>query len=123
MRKYSAGLPQIGSPSTVMRALARFELAGHQLHERGLAGAVRTEQAGDAGRDRERHVVETDHLAVPLRQMFRGDDGVHQAITSTPRTRRSRMKAETATSATIIRSDTGQGVEKRSGTLNITSPI
>ena len=45
-----AGCCQIGSPSTVIVALARLELTGDQLHERRLAGAVRAEQAGDARR-------------------------------------------------------------------------
>ena len=56
------------------RSLARLELPGHELHERRLAGAVRAEQAGDAGRHRQRDVVQADHLAVPLRQVVGGDD-------------------------------------------------
>ena len=38
--------------------------AGHQIHERGFAGAVRTNQAGDAGRDGEVDPVHAQHFAV-----------------------------------------------------------
>ena len=68
-----AGFCQIGSPRTRDAAFARLELPGDELHERRLARAVRPEQAGDAGRDRDRDVVQADDLAVPLRQVI-GDD-------------------------------------------------
>ena len=95
-------------------AFARFELPGDQLHERRFAGAVGAEQPGDAGGHGQRDVVQADDLAVPLRQMRCRDDrraGLAHAITSTPRTRRSRMRPDAATSSDQHPdSDTGQGV-------------
>ena len=51
-----------------------------------------------AGRDAHGHVVQADHLAVPLRQVVGLDDGVARVpelhghdTTSTPRTRRPRI--------------------------------
>src|SRR4029077_1918120 len=110
-------------PEDAHRPFARFELTGDQLHERRLAGAFRPEQTGEAGRHRHRHVVQADHLAVPLRQMVGGDDaGCRHATTSMPRTRRSRMKPDTAIRPTIINSATGHGVSYFDGIRKITSP-
>ena len=109
-----------------MLALARLQLTGDQLHERRLAGAVRAEQAGDAGRHGHRDVVQADHLAVPLRQVI-GDDHDRRrrsahATTSTPRTRRSSTSAETrdqqrrssaATPATACRTAAAAGRSRR----------
>ena len=39
--------------------------AGHHVDQRGLAGAVGAEQAGDAGADGHRDVVDRDDVAVP----------------------------------------------------------
>ena len=47
--------------------------AGHQVHQRGFAGAVRTDQAGDAGRNRQRHAVHAEHVAVELRDVVEDD--------------------------------------------------
>ena len=47
----------------------RREQAGHQVEERRLAGAVRAEQAGHAGTERERDVVDRDDVAVPARDV------------------------------------------------------
>src|SRR5207253_11238355 len=108
-------------------------------------GSLRPEEAGDAARPGERHSIETEDLAVPLREVLRDDNSCsaysggpfppgeetacsrscrllgacrgaclrdhHYAITSTPRTRFSRTRPDATTSATTMRSDTGQGVE------------
>ena len=89
------------------RAFARLELAGDQLHERRLAGAVRTEQAGDAGWDGDGHVVEAGYLSVPLRQMLGGHDHV---TTSTPRTRRSSTNTDAARSSATTSSAAENGI-------------
>src|SRR6185437_2741433 len=47
------------------RALGRLEEAGHHVQDRGLARAVRPEEAGDAGADVHRDVVDRHHVAVP----------------------------------------------------------
>src|SRR5438132_13562163 len=57
--------------------------AAEQVHERGLAGARRTGERDElAGRDVERDPTERRHLhfadVVDLRQLPRGDDGVHR---------------------------------------------
>ena len=43
----------------------------HHVDQRRLAGAVGAEQAGDAGADRHRHVVDGDDVAVPARDRRR----------------------------------------------------
>ena len=55
------------TPEQAHLALAGRELAGAQLQERGLARAVRAQQAGDARRQRRGDVVERDHGPVPAR--------------------------------------------------------
>ncbi len=109
------GIPPDGLAEDRHRALARPELAGDELHERRLAGTVRTEESRDAGRHPHADVVEADDLAVPLRHMLGGDDrsggaGRAHVTTSTPRTRRSRIEIEIATSPTITMRDTCHGV-------------
>ena len=91
-------------------AFARAKLTGDQLHERRLAGAVRAEQTGHAGRHADRHVVEADDLPVPLRDVVRRDDGRAHVTTSTPRTRRSSTEIDTTTSPTMTSSETDHGV-------------
>ena len=54
---YSGGLSRTGWPNTVTVPLDVVGEAGHHAEQRGLAGAVRPEQAGDAGHDVERHVA------------------------------------------------------------------
>src|SRR5215472_10431812 len=57
-------------------AAGRRKQAEQNLDERGLAGPVRADQPGDAGRDRDREAVQRGHLAgVPLGQRLRLDDG------------------------------------------------
>src|SRR5262249_47397293 len=111
----------------VDRSFARLQLTGDELHERRLAGAVRPEQAGDAGRHGHRHVVEADALAVPLGQVIRDDDvllgGDRHAMTSTPRTRRSRINPDATVSATMAPSDTIHGVSYFGGSRKMMSPI
>src|SRR5439155_2528084 len=103
------------------RAFAWCELAGDELHERRLAGAVRPEKTGDAGRHLQRHVIQANDLAVPLREVIRRDDA--HATTSTPRTRFSRISPDTTTSATTTRNATGTDILNRSGRRKIASPI
>src|SRR5262245_4565226 len=56
----------------------------HKVHERGLAGSIRTDQAGDARRDSQRDSVNAKNLAVEFGDVFKNDLGVHR-ITSTGR--------------------------------------
>src|SRR5262249_56302158 len=86
----------------------------------GVGGEVRPGRAGDPCRDRNRHIVQTDDLAVPLREVIRDDD---HATTSTPRTRRSRMSADTTTRPTMTSSETIQGVSYCGGRRKMMSPI
>src|SRR4030095_17161857 len=76
------------------RALAGLELAGDELHERALAGAVRAKQPGNARRHVDGHVVQPDHLAVPLRHVIDREDRRAHFTISTPPTRRSRTEIE-----------------------------
>ena len=49
--------------------------AGHQIHERGFAGAIRSDQAGDPGRNREIDAIDAQHVAVKLRDVVEDDAG------------------------------------------------
>src|SRR5579862_2956794 len=98
-------------------ALAGLELTGDDFEERRLAGAVWPEQPGDAGWHGDGHVVESDHLAIPFREVGGSDNRAGgrrarpaHAITSTPRTRRSSTNAETATVRISIASDSSHDV-------------
>src|SRR5262249_43652227 len=77
----------------------------------------------------DRDVIQADHLAVPLRQMIRGDDRragltvAAHAITSTPRTRRSRISPDATTRPMMTKSDTIHGVSYFGGSRKMTSPI
>ena len=55
------------------RAGRRGEEAGHQGDDRGLAGAVRAEQAGHAGAHRHRDPVDGDDVAVPARGLVEAE--------------------------------------------------
>src|SRR5687768_9878567 len=106
--------------------LVRLQLTGDQLHERGLAGAIRPQQPGDARRHRDGDVVEPDDLPVPLGHMVGRDDGhgVHRdahVTISTPRTRRSRTEIDSAMSPSTITRETCQGVAYRGVCRKITS--
>ena len=54
-------------------ARRRGEEAGHQRDDRGLACAVRAEQAGDAGAHGHRDAVDRDDVAVPPRRLVQAD--------------------------------------------------
>src|SRR5208337_3842204 len=57
------------------RARVRLLVAGDHAEERGLAGAVRTDDADDAARRQlERQLVDQQPLAVALRQVLEVDD-------------------------------------------------
>ena len=63
--------------------LVRMQLADEELEQRALAGAIRTDEARDAGAERGRKAVEAEDLAVPLRDARRLDDTGHPDTTST----------------------------------------
>src|SRR5579883_1765089 len=72
-------------------ALRGPDEAGHQVHQGGLAGAVRPDEAGDPGRNREADLVDPEHLAVEARDVrecnkgcLRLRSGAHRT-TSVPR--------------------------------------
>ena len=52
----------------------RHDQARHQVHQRRLAGAVRTDQARDSGRDLQVDAVDAEHVAVELRHVLEGDE-------------------------------------------------
>ena len=64
-RGTSARCARPASPSRVTAPVDGREEAGHHVDERGLAGAVGAEQAGDAGAERQRDVVDGDDVAEP----------------------------------------------------------
>ena len=56
---FQCGRPRMDLPSHEHLAAVRHQMPGHQVEQRGLAGAVRPDQRGDdAGAQRERHVVD-----------------------------------------------------------------
>ena len=59
------GLRQLGVPPTVSSPARWREEPGDHVQHGGLAGAVRAEQAGHAGPDGHRDVVDRHHVAVP----------------------------------------------------------
>src|SRR6185369_11616587 len=78
--------------------LGGAQLADHHLQERRLAGAVRSEEARDAARHAQRHVVDRDDLAVPFGRMLALDEGrAHDATTSTAESRLRRSANDPAT--------------------------
>ena len=52
-----------------MLTVVGMDQAGHQIHERRLARAVRADQARDARRNVQRDPVHAEHLAVELRDL------------------------------------------------------
>ena len=58
---------------------------GHQVHERGLAGAVGADQAGDAGRNGQVHAVDAQHFAVEAGDIVEDNAGLAHRTTSAPR--------------------------------------
>src|SRR6267154_1871445 len=65
-----------------------MDQAAHQIHQGRLAGAVRTNQAGDARWDREVHPIHTEHVAIELGDVFEDHliVGRHYRTTSNART-------------------------------------
>src|SRR5262249_45154052 len=63
-------------------SLARIQLAGCQLEQRRLAGAVGTEQARHAGWDAQRQLVQPNDVAVPLGDAVELDDRRHLSRSS-----------------------------------------
>ena len=59
----------------VDRAAGGADEAGHQVHQRGFAGAVGTDQAGDAGADGEVHAIDAEDFAVEARDVVEDDAG------------------------------------------------
>ena len=90
------------------RALARPQLAGRQLQQRRLAGAVGPEQTGHAGADRERQLVDADDVAVPLRNFVEGNDRRHFSRSS-DLIRKFRMHAESPNKTASTAADQYQG--------------
>ena len=66
----------------VDRAARGPDEAGHQVHERGFAGAIRADQAGDAGWDGEVHAIDAQHFAVEARDVVEDDAGIGHCTTS-----------------------------------------
>src|SRR6185503_5285838 len=56
-------------------AVVGMDQAGHQVHQCGLARAVRADQARDARRDVQRHPVDAEYLAVELRDFVEDHTG------------------------------------------------
>ena len=76
-----------------------LEQARDEVQQRGLAGAVGTQQAGHAGRQRAADVVDRDHVAVPARDVVD-----HDARRPRPALRRRRWRSHRRRSALIPRS-------------------
>src|SRR5207253_3170247 len=68
-----------GRPGIMAGDLDRAEIGTHQAggeaQERALAGAVVSDQAGDAGAQFEGHLVDADDGTVPLRDVLEEQDG------------------------------------------------
>src|SRR6266496_6435538 len=71
-------------------ALRRTQQSCHQIHESGLAGAVRSHKARDPWRDREIYAIHAKNFAIELRDILECDLPVLAAhrTTSTARTLR-----------------------------------
>src|SRR6185436_11420588 len=70
----------------------------HQVHQRRLAGAVRPDQARDAGRDVQRDAIHAEHLTVELRDLLEDDRRLAHRTTSTGRSLRSITRTSSAIS-------------------------
>src|SRR3989449_264057 len=64
-------------------ALVRVKLADEEFEERALASSVRPDEAGDPLAERCGERIETEHLAIPLRDADGLHHAVHPVITST----------------------------------------
>ena len=89
-------------------SLAGAKLAGRQLQQRRLAGAVGAEQPGDAGADFERQLVDADDVAVPLGNFVEVDDGRHFSRSS-DLIEKFRMHAESPNKTAKTAADQYQG--------------
>jgi hypothetical protein len=70
--------------------LVEREEAGERPHQRGLAGAVRPEQAGDPGTERAGQLGQRHLLPEPHRRLLHGDGGVRRERRIEPGRRRGR---------------------------------
>src|SRR5947209_3708001 len=77
-----------------------MDQARHQVHQGGLPAAVRADQAGDPGRNRETHFIDAKHFAVKAGDVSEGDQAAH-FTTSAPRILRASMYRQMLASTTI----------------------
>src|SRR5712671_5187483 len=80
-------------------ALRRTDKARDQIHERGLAGTVRSDQTCNPRRQSQVHAVHTQHFAVKLGDVFKNDAAVrggHECSTSRARSLRSSSQKQAA---------------------------
>ena len=68
-----------GMPSTRISPREGADQAGHQVHERGFAGAVGAHQAGDAGRNGQVDAIDAQHFAVEARDVVEDDAGARSS--------------------------------------------
>ena len=77
-------MPASDLPAQLDLAGVRLEVAGDEVEQRGLAGAVRADQRGDdAGRQIEIDVVRRDHAAEALVDALEAQDGRRWRVIST----------------------------------------
>src|SRR5262245_32144938 len=74
---------------------------GHQVHERGLAGAVRPYQTGNPGRNSERDAVDPQDFAVEFGYFVEDDLGRAHRTTSTGRSLRHSTASNSVPSAAV----------------------
>src|SRR5207248_990510 len=89
--------------------LRRRNQTGHQVHQRGLTGAVWADKAGDPRPKIQRHAVHAQHFAVELADALKNDAVAHPRTTSFACSRwLSRSSEKTiATSSTSAATPTG----------------
>src|SRR5689334_6054909 len=63
-----------GKPEHAQTSLGGPDEPRHQVHQRSLAGTVRSDQARDAGLDGEADAVDAEHVAIKLRDVFKKDE-------------------------------------------------
>jgi hypothetical protein len=70
------------------RALGRYKQARHQVHQCRLAGAIRTDQAGDPRFNRQADTIDTEDFTVEFGNVLEENDAIvrkHQRTTSQAR--------------------------------------